>query len=1184
MSATPFYPPGFRATDADDNPLAGGYYLFFAAGTSTPKAVYSDAALATSLGTTVDLNIAGAPVSDSNVPVLVYPATGAYKIEIYSSADALLFTFDDIPGAEEAADPIVSSLPDTPVLSRTSTFSVTVDNRGTLFNLNPTGGSFAATLPSAVAAGDKFRVGFRHNGTANTATILTTLSQTIRRHKNSTSWTLKSQGECLWLVSDGSDWSVDAYTPPLMDGATPFFTVTDRLTAPPSSPTGGARYIVNGTPTGVWLTLGFAEHDVAEADGNGSWIKYTPVEGWFAYVTDENLYTAFVATAWADQTGMAAAQSSVLQTAVFEHQETNGTVGGMATDGAWTKRTLNTSVQNDITGVSLATSQITLPVGKYLIDFSQHLWSSDQSPTYGDQDSRIKVISGTATPDPIKGIAGENDSGVVGSSLVTVINAPFHSARGILTVTAEAVIELQYFHNNAGVSTAELGTASSEADAGVEMYARVVIMSLTALQGIQGIQGIQGLEGLDAAYAYQWSTLTSGDPGTGKIRGNNATPASITEIAVHQTDAVGADLTNVIASWDDSSSTTSKARVRIQKEGATQNFHEFRITAAGTDQGDYWTFPVTFIATGGTIVNADDCAVNVLQVGDIGDPGTTVPDFSGLTALTGADRVAADLIGVYDSDAAALKSMTVTEFFNAIPVTIVSAATSVLSGTAANASIELGAPNSGNTPFIDFHSSGNAVDHDFRLIASGGDATLRGGILAAQGSFAISPRAASLKTGLTITQTPTGATGGGLLNFNSISVTSTDLDGGAGSSKNNGLFVEHIFGGSSTRGGQRGMEVYGVLNAATHASNPDRNYAAAVFTGAAYASDGGGSGTEKGAIFGIGANGAALSGAINLLNVTAAELNTSCQTGSSVKYKSILQLVGRNDDAVQGSETDAMLSLSNQSGAVKWERGILFGDQNGEFPLDASATLLGSDAGSIANGIDLSALTIATSAFKSTGFDVAGTGAVSASLAGTPASFANTTDAATNIGLEIQSDRATPAANDRVALSFKLSDSAGNQDEFGRIEVLGSVVTSASESGNMRFHVISSGSLLHEATLSATSWSPAANGGSALGTTGIGWNGLNLATLTAINWANGEITLTPSDANTLVLAGAATEFDVQGPFRADSLRIDQAASTVGTGAKTISNAADGSTNFGKYFSLNLNGTTVYVPCGTVAPT
>jgi hypothetical protein len=45
-----------------------------------------------------------------------------------------------------------------------------------------------------------------------------------------------------------------------------------------------------------------------------------------------------------------------------------------------------------------------------------------------------------------------------------------------------------------------------------------------------------------------------------------------------------------------------------------------------------------------------------------------------------------------------------------------------------------------------------------------------------------------------------------------------------------------------------------------------------------------------------------------------------------------------------------------------------------------------------------------------------------------------------------------------------------------------------------------------------------------------------------------------------------------------------APSTVGTGTKTISNAADSSTNFGKYLIASVGGTTYYIPCGTVAPT
>jgi hypothetical protein len=42
--------------------------------------------------------------------------------------------------------------------------------------------------------------------------------------------------------------------------------------------------------------------------------------------------------------------------------------------------------------------------------------------------------------------------------------------------------------------------------------------------------------------------------------------------------------------------------------------------------------------------------------------------------------------------------------------------------------------------------------------------------------------------------------------------------------------------------------------------------------------------------------------------------------------------------------------------------------------------------------------------------------------------------------------------------------------------------------------------------------------------------------------------------------------------------------TIGTGVKTVSNAADSSTNFGHYLSLTLNGTVYYLPCSAVAPT
>jgi len=61
--------------------------------------------------------------------------------------------------------------------------------------------------------------------------------------------------------------------------------VLDRdLTAPPGSPANGARYIVAASPTGGWA--GHAG-DIA-AYQNGAWALYHPLEGFIAWVADED--------------------------------------------------------------------------------------------------------------------------------------------------------------------------------------------------------------------------------------------------------------------------------------------------------------------------------------------------------------------------------------------------------------------------------------------------------------------------------------------------------------------------------------------------------------------------------------------------------------------------------------------------------------------------------------------------------------------------------------------------------------------------------------------------------------------------------------------------------------------------------------------------------------------------------
>ncbi len=593
-----------RITDANGDPVSGGYLEFYQAGTSTPRTVYSDSGLSVSLGTIVYGDTGGYPVSTQGgtTKVSVYTGTGAFKVIVKDASGTTLITRDDIPGAlDTSAFTPTSAVPETPTISKTAAYSVVVGDAGKLINANCTGGTFTITLPSAVTAGGGFRVGVRHAGTANGVTISTVSSQTIAQPGPATShMTLTGRGETVWLVSDGSGWTIDTYVPPLMrDGGLPFVNATDRLSAPPSSPTAGARYIVQSSPTGAWSTLSFSEHDIAEADGNGSWIKYTPADGWLAYVIDENLLTQFRDTAWTDLSNITAPSSANLEYAVLADTKNDGTVGGTATTAAWTKRTM-LEVVNTITGCTILSSVTTLPTGKFLV------WATAYQERTNGAGIRLWQNSTTAH----YGLPGNTSTD---SSNLTVF--------ALINVTAATeTLELQYYAQNSG-STNDLGRPLS-ISGNTETYAMLTILDLASMQGPQGIQGSQGSDGLDAAYPYQWSTSTSGDPGTGKVAGNNATIASITQLAVSETDSAGGAMAAVIATWDDSTSSV-RAMVKISKEGATQNFHAFQITGAGTDQGSYRTFPVTYVATSGTISNGDNCALLVVEKGDKGDTGAT---------------------------------------------------------------------------------------------------------------------------------------------------------------------------------------------------------------------------------------------------------------------------------------------------------------------------------------------------------------------------------------------------------------------------------------------------------------------------------------------------------------------------------------------------------------------------------
>lgn len=66
------------------------------------------------------------------------------------------------------------------------------------------------------------------------------------------------------------------------------------LSTPPASPSTGARYIVGASATDDWTSK---EGEIAYYDGAG-WIFKSPVNGWLAYVEDEELFYLFDGTSW----------------------------------------------------------------------------------------------------------------------------------------------------------------------------------------------------------------------------------------------------------------------------------------------------------------------------------------------------------------------------------------------------------------------------------------------------------------------------------------------------------------------------------------------------------------------------------------------------------------------------------------------------------------------------------------------------------------------------------------------------------------------------------------------------------------------------------------------------------------------------------------------------------------------
>jgi hypothetical protein len=129
----------------------------------------------------------------------------------------------------------------------------------------------------------------------------------------------------------------------------------------------------------------------------------------------------------------------------------------------------------------------------------------------------------------------------------------------------------------------------------------------TGAQGIQGIQGLPGTNGANATFEYLFNTGTAGDPTSGKLGLNNATPGSATAVRVSETDHESAtNIAAAIAKWI--SGPGAKGTLMIRKVASQSTYAQYTIVG-NKDEGAFDSLEVAFVSGNGTFANSDPVTV-----------------------------------------------------------------------------------------------------------------------------------------------------------------------------------------------------------------------------------------------------------------------------------------------------------------------------------------------------------------------------------------------------------------------------------------------------------------------------------------------------------------------------------------------------------------------------------------------
>ena len=153
----------------------------------------------------------------------------------------------------------------------------------------------------------------------------------------------------------------------------------------------------------------------------------------------------------------------------------------------------------------------------------------------------------------------------------------------------------------------------------------------------------------DVTYQFSTTIATNTDPGGGKFRLNNATPASVSEIAISDTEFSTTNVSAFIAALDDSNSAAPKGYLLLRSSKNVGRFIVYSINSVVQPTG-YSQISVTHVS-GTTLFDNDDIIfISFSRTGEKGQKGerinTASYDGANTTTFTNSDSTTFTITGL----------------------------------------------------------------------------------------------------------------------------------------------------------------------------------------------------------------------------------------------------------------------------------------------------------------------------------------------------------------------------------------------------------------------------------------------------------------------------------------------------------------------------------------------------------